>query len=171
MSDSTLMRYFKFDEADLDANRNGRLSPKQAARLKGERGSFKSKARIIGGVIGLASLAGLAALYLSGVLNDSGILLYITPLFFLFPLGVAGFLLFGRFANRDYSVKQVEGPIQLAMNRTYNKDGTTNQHYALRVGGQSFVAEPDLSKVMTDGERYRVYYADDWSEILSAERA
>ena len=55
------------------------------------------------------------------------------------------------------------------MTQTYNKDGTTNQHYRLQVGDQSFVTDPELSKIMTDGEAYRVYYADDWSEILSAE--
>lgn len=170
MSDARLMQYFKFDDADLAANRNGFLSSKQAARLRGERGSFKAKARIIGSVIGLAALAGLGALFLSGVLNGSGILLFVIPLFFVFPLAVAGFLLFGRFADQKAVVKHVEGPIELGLNQTYNRDGTTNQHYSLRVGGHSFVTEPELSRIMADGDTYKVYYADDWSEILSAER-
>jgi hypothetical protein len=67
-------------------------------------------------------------------------------------------------------VRQVEGPAELSVNQTYNRDGTTNQHYSLRVGGRSFVTDPELSKIMSDGDRYRIYYADDWSEILSAER-
>jgi len=33
MSDPQLMSYFKFDEADLQANRNGQLTEKQKGRL------------------------------------------------------------------------------------------------------------------------------------------
>ena len=33
MSDSQLMSYFKFDAADLQANRNGQLTEKQKGRL------------------------------------------------------------------------------------------------------------------------------------------
>jgi hypothetical protein len=173
LSDDRLMKYFNFDEDDLSDNRRGVQSKKQVGRLRGERGSFKTKARIVGSVIGLASLVLLGIVMGivlgSGVLNDSGILIFVIPLLFLMPLGVAGFLIFGKFADGNYSVKQVEGPIELGMTQTYNQDGTTNHHYRLQVGDQSFVAEPELSKIMTDGDSYRIYYADDWSEILSAE--
>jgi hypothetical protein len=169
MEDHKLKEYFKFDDADLNANRHGVLSQKQMGRLKGERRSFKSKARIVGWIIGLGALILLGILFGSGVLNGSGILIIAIPLLFLMPLGVAGFLIFGRFADQNYSVKKAEGPIQLGMTQTYNQDGTTNQHYRLQIGDQSFIAEPDLSKIMTDGDIYRVYYADDWSEVLSVE--
>ena len=34
MSDPQLMSYFKFDEADLQANRNGQFTDKQKARIR-----------------------------------------------------------------------------------------------------------------------------------------
>lgn len=171
MGDARLMKYFKFEDADLIANRSGVLSQKQMGRLRSERTSFKSKARAIGWVIGLGSVLLLAGIFASGVLNGSGIVMIVIPLLFLMPLGVAGFLIFGRFADRNYSVRKVEGPVELGMTQTYNKDGTTNQHYRLRIGGQSFIADPELSHVMNDGATYRIYYADDWDEVLSAEPA
>jgi hypothetical protein len=169
MSDDRLMKYFKFDQADLSENRKGLLSQKQTARLKGERGSFKTKARIVGSIIGLGSLTVLCVIFWSGALNESGILIFIIPLLFLMPLGVAGFLIFGKFADGNYSVKKVEGPIELTMTQTYNQDGTTNHHYRLQIGDQSFVTDPELSKIMVNGDTYRIYYSEDWSEILSAE--
>ena len=170
MSDASLMKYFKFDAADLDANRSGVLSRNQQLRLKGERSSFKTKARIVGIIIGVGSLVLLVGILAAGILNGSGVLLFVIPLLFVMPLGLAGFLIFGKFGDGNYSVKKVEGSIELGVTQTYNKDGTTNQHYRLRIGDQSFVVDPDLSSVMKDGDSYRVYYADDWSEILSAER-
>ena len=169
MADARLMKYFKFDEAELAANRSGVLSQKQMARLKGERSSFKTKARVIGGIIALVSMIILGGILWTGVLTGTGPLEFIVPLFFLFPLAVAAFLLFGRFADRTYTVKKVEGSMQLGVTQTYNQDGTTNQHYRLNIGDHSFIADPDLSKIMTDGDSYRVYYADDWDEILSLE--
>jgi hypothetical protein len=169
MTDASLMKYFKFDEADLAANRSGVVSQKQIARLKGERSSFKTKARIVGGIIALGSMIILGGILWAGSLSGSGVLRVIIPLMFVFPFAVAGFLIFGKFADQNYAVKKVEGPIELGMTQTYNQDGTTNQHYRLRIGDQSFIAEAALSKIMTDGDAYRVYYADDWAEILSAE--
>lgn len=169
MSDDRLMKYFKFDEADLSENRKGVLSQKQIGRLKGERSSFKTKTRIVGSIIGLGSLVVLGIIFWSGVLNDSGILIFVIPILFLMPLGVASFLIFGKFADGNYSVKKVEGPIELTMKQTYNQDGTTNHHYRLQIGEQSFVTDPELSKIMVDGDTYRIYYLDDWSEIISAE--
>jgi hypothetical protein len=170
MRDDRLMKYFKFDESDLDENRKGVLSQNQIRRLKGERGSFKTKARIVGSIIGLGSLVVLGAIFWSGILNDSGILVFVIPLLFLMPLGVASFLMFGKFADGNFSVKKVEGQIELGMTQTYNQDGTTNHHYRLQIGDQSFVTDPELSKIMVDGDTYRIYYSDDWSEILSAEQ-
>ncbi len=52
MSDQALHERFKFDEADLNANRNGRLSDKQKQRLVKENKSSK----ISGAVAGLVFL-------------------------------------------------------------------------------------------------------------------
>ncbi len=170
MGDVRLMNYFKFDEADLSANRNGLLSEKQKGRLRSERVSFKARARLLGIIIGVGALALLGGILWQGVLNGSPVLLVVIPLLFIFPLGGSAFLIFGKFGEGNFAVRQVEGPIEVAMAETYNRDGTANKHYRLRIGGRSFVVDQDISRVMRDGDQYKVYYADDWSEILSAER-
>jgi len=51
MSDPQLMSYFKFDDADLQANRNGQLTEKQKGRLVKENRRDKTWSVIGGGFL------------------------------------------------------------------------------------------------------------------------
>ncbi len=70
MEDPKLMSYFKFDEADLQANRNGQFTEKQKARLSTEDKSSR-KWSLIGG-LGLLFIAAIGvAAAVAGWIGDS----------------------------------------------------------------------------------------------------
>ncbi len=169
MTDTELMRYFDFDNADLEANRNGQLSEKQRARLQGERRRFTNSARVLGVIIGAGSLAILGLIVALGLLDQSLFLEIVIPLMCIAPLGFAAYLMSGKYEIAPFAVKRLEGPVHLRPSAKASPLGTGARRYALTVDGHSFTVKPELQRVIRDGERYRVYYASDWDDILSLE--
>jgi hypothetical protein len=164
MNHPQLEKYLKFDDSDLAANRNGRLSPGQQKRLGGERSSFRLKARVVGMVIFLGVV--LLVAFLEALPEPMPLWVLV---FFLVPLGFAAFLLFGNFANQNYTISQVTGPIANASSKTYNSSGTENYHYKIAVGDRTFPVDRELLDILPEGAVYTVYYAGDWDEIISME--
>ncbi len=169
MTETELMHYFNFDNVDLEANRNGQLSEKQRVRLQGERRAFTNSARLVGIIIGVGSLAMLGIIVALGLLDHSLFLEIVIPLMCIAPLGFAAYLMSGRYEIAPFAVKRLEGPVHLRPSAKASPLGTGARRYALTVDGHSFTVDPELQKVMRDGERYRVYYASDWDDILSLE--
>ncbi len=169
MSVTELMHYFNFDNADLEANRNGQLSQKQRDRLQGERRTFKNSARVVGVIVGLGSLVLLGIIIALGMLDHSPFLEIVIPLLFIAPLGFAAYLISGRYEIAPFAVKRLEGPVHLRPSAKASPIGTGSRRYALLVDGHAFTVDPELQKLIRDGERYRVYYASDWDDILSLE--
>lgn len=170
MANAQLMHYFDFNETDLEANRNGVLSEKQSARLERERNQFKASARVVGIIIGIGSLLLLAIIIALGLLDHSQFLEIVIPLLFVAPLGFAAFLISGRFNVAPFTVRRLEGPVHLGTSLQPARRSARRGRFALQVDGHAFTVDPELSKVIRDGDRYRVYYASDWEDILSIEQ-
>jgi hypothetical protein len=169
MTETELMHYFDFDNADLQANRNGQLSDRQRVKLEGERRSFRNAARVSGLVIAAGSLVLLAVIIGLGMIDRSPFLEIVIPLLFVAPIGFAAYLIAGRYQGAPFAVKRLEGPVHLRPSATGSRIGTGARRYALLVDEHTFSVSPELQRVIRDGERYRVYYASDWEDILSME--
>ncbi len=189
MSDPQLMNLLKFDESELQVNRNGHISKKQKARLQ----KMESDAKKVS-LLGCAgnffvALIGLgAATFMMMPEGGSGLKLSFGNICFgsifgiLWPLlwGTAGYLGLRRiFAKVAATVKKAEGTIAIekTIRSHYNSDSHTTTHqsvYELRVGGHTFIVNPVLSNYTKRGDVYAVYFADfnhkeKSKEILSVE--
>ena len=175
MQDPRLMAYFKFDEADLQANQSGRFTEKQKVRLAAEDKSSR-KWSLIGG-IGLMLIAaiGLAGAVF-GWINDSdwgfriGFGLGFGCIWPLIWGGIGWALLSSSFAKHEYKLARVQGRVNIVRRESYSSSShTTSVYHELHIGGQEFSVDDDLADVMMQGDEYILYYIQDSSEIMSAE--
>ena len=181
MSDQQLMDYFKFDEADVFANRSGQFSEKQKARLSGERKSDKTK-RLIGGIFLLLITGFLVYVFTSFYLQSKDTSSREQAILF----GVVLVLIFGGFAAsnliRAFSKFQVkllkaEGPVNILKVERESTSGTSGHThtthyfaYEMHIGGKSFDVQAGLADIMMQGDLYDLYYSEgSENEILSAE--
>lgn len=186
MGDQQLMKHFDFDESELQANRNGRLSEKQKARLQKQEtrkkrgslalGAFYLFIAILGPVIAVDT-------YFPVGSEEPGMVISFAILFGLvWPLiwGAIGSIIVRRALEKmEVKVKKTEGPINIvkAIREEYNPSTEMHSEYSvyeLRVGKRVFDGESEITDVMMQGDVYAVYYADiniESSEdpILSAE--
>jgi hypothetical protein len=180
MDDQKLKDYFKFNEADLQANRSGAFSPAQKQRLSGRQGQAIRQKQI---AVAIALPLALIMLGLMGYLIFRSSVLGLktdpTYSFFLglcgFPLLLAAIYIFRlSFLRQKYLLKKAEGPINIIKEQRRSSDGHHYTHYELHVGGKTFRAASELGDVMLQGDTYAVYYAEgevsQFPEIVSAER-
>ncbi len=192
MIDQRLKDYFKFDEADLQANRIGQITDKQKARLVKENTSSQV-GRVIGGIflllIGLVGLA-LAAgtIWAAGFPSFAQDGLGVWVLFILWEIGwlifALGFFIWGSrvlkrgFQGFSVTLQRVMGPINIIkVERTSthtDSDGFSHTShyfvYELHIDGQSFDVESNLADITMQGDTYAVYYTEgSENDILSAE--
>lgn len=186
MSDPRLMKLLNFDEAELQANRNGRISEKQKARLAQAEKSQKGCALAGGVLLFVVALAGvgIALAFVPAIINeDRAAAITVGAAFGCFwPLLWGGIGLRSArhaFAKMEVKVKKAEGPINVVkvIRQEYNTSTKTHSEYSvheLHVGRRIFEVDADLADVMMQGDVYAVHYADiniEDSEdpILSAE--
>ena len=186
MTDQQLMNFLDFDESELQANRNNRLSEKQKTRLIKEECGQKGCSTILGVFLLIIAFIGVAIAYVAvteaGRENLTEGLIFGAGFGCLWPLvwgsiGIAS--LFRTFAKMEVQVKKAEGPINIvkAIRQSYNS--TTHTHsdysvYELHIGGHAFDVKAGLPGFMMQGDVYAVYYAqfnlkDKKREIISAE--
>jgi hypothetical protein len=175
MSDLTLEKHFHFNEGDLNANRNGRLSDRQLKRLGVQAASHKKSALGFGIVLlGIASIGVIAGVV--GLLNMKGMVERIAAgaLFGLLWPYIWGGLGIGMIKSAikqpNFELQTAQGPINIVKDESYD---STNQTYSvfheLHIGGCQFDVEGDLADLMMQGDEYAVYYLKDREEIVSAE--
>jgi hypothetical protein len=181
MSDQPLMDYFKFDEADLFANRSGQFSEKQKARLTGEGKSDKTK-RLVGGIFLLVITAFIVYFFTEFYLQSTDNSSRIQAILF----GVVMVLIFGGFglsnllrAFATFHVKlvKVEGPVNiLKVERESTSGSSGHTHtthyfaYEMHIGGKSFDVQAGLADIMMQADIYDLYYSEgSENDILSAE--
>lgn len=174
MAEPQLMSYFKFDEADLAANRAGRFSATQQERLR-----HQDKLRRGGGlgggfvalVVALASLIFAVMFLVNNRDPESGLEMGIA-------FGVVVPLIFGFFGIRNLwkalgprqtRVAMVRGTANIVVKNGTSADGVRFSVAELRIGGRKFVQTAGLANAMLDGKEYVVYYVPDADVILSAE--
>ena len=189
MSDPLLMKLLDFDESELQANQNGRISERQMMRLHEMEASAK-KMSLLGCagnfLVALIGVGGAGAYLYSMMKNlpklDLGTIIFSVIFGILWPLlwGAAGLSGLRRvFAKVEPALKKAEGSIAIekTVRSSYNSDShvTTHQNvYELRVGGRTFIVSPVLQNYMKRGDVYAVYFADfnhkeRSKEILSVE--
>ncbi|MGA7193471.1 MAG: hypothetical protein WBW94_07545 [Anaerolineales bacterium] len=183
MSDPQLMNYFNFNEADLQANRNGQLTEKQKGRLVKEDKRDRTGSIIGGGFLILIALIGVVIAIAAGAADpDWGFRIGFGLGFgCIWPLawgGVGYFILSRAFAKFQVQLKRAEGPVNIInAERTSthtDSDGFSHtSHYfvhELHVGGKSFDVEATLADVMMQGDTYALYFTEgSENDILSAE--
>lgn len=168
MSSQPLQAYFKFDDEDLAANRAGRLSEAQAARLRREAVSGMgctsffllgiAAALLIGGLIllgdGALSLRGPALAGLAGWLIGM-----------LVPAGL-GLSSLRAALSPDLRLRRASGPVEFR-NPPASGRSRRARHF-LSLAGQTFELSGDLSQHMPPGQVFAVYYTGDRT-IVSVE--
>lgn len=181
MTEQALMSYFKFTDADLQANRRGHFSDAQKQSLVQEDRSdrkwevFGGGCLIMIGLIGLAAAIGVVIIF-----TDPGARIGLGIMFgVIWPLiwGVIGVrTLLQAFArSRPIRLQKVQGPVGFAkVERTSvtTSDGFVHHHERiveeLHVGGKSFDVGEDLTNIMKPGDTYAVYYTEE-ADIYSVE--
>ncbi len=167
MSEAQLKGYLSFDDADLAANRAGKLSAKQAKKineLEAWTNNFIRWVFVISLIVGLG-FAYLAVTISPGWWVGAGILLVL-----------AAWMLKGMFNKVDDSVQKAEGRVEFVKVERLSGSPTDAQHtrhtvssYEMRVGGDTFSnANPALTEYM-QGDVFAVYYTKATRKILSVE--
>ena len=183
MSDPQLMSYFKFDEADLQANRNGQFTDKQKARLVKEDKRDRTGSIIGGGFLILIALIGLVIAIAAGIADpDWGFRIGFGLGFgCIWPLvwGGIGYLILSRaFAKFQVQLERAEGPVNIikAERTSTHTDSDGFSHtshyfvYELHIGGKSFDVTGDLANIIMQGDAYALYFTEgSENDILSAE--
>ena len=160
MQDQKLMNYFKFDESDLQANRNGQVTEKQKAHMIKDSKS--------GGIFGnpfallflFIGLIGFVIAVVAGISVPDWTFRITFGLGFgcIWPLAWGGIgirsLLNTSSSTRQFTVAKVQGVIGTNSRQIY--DGS--MEHTLLVGGKRFTAEPGLAEAMTLGAQYIIYY-------------
>jgi hypothetical protein len=155
MTANELMRYFDFDESDLNANRNGNLSSNQNERLSRKDKSSRKAFLIIGVVLALLTSLSIIILWLVDRLAFVGwySLIWVIPCGFLAFLFIRAGLRYTAFI-----LKKAEGEIEITKGGSYNDPAGI--YYELKVGGKVFGISESLADRMKkeNGKAYVVYY-------------
>lgn len=155
MTNEELKEYFDFDEADLNMNRDGSLSPKQNGGLLQKDKSSRKLFLIIGLVS--ATLAILPALILWAT-DKLKLLGWYSLLWILLCGLLAFFLIRAGVKTNTYILKKVEGEINITKGGSYNDPAGI--YYELHIGDKQFGIGEELASRMKkeNGEIYTVYY-------------
>lgn len=175
MVDPQLMSYFQFDQADLDANRNGQFTDKQKTRIFTEDKSSRTWSRVGGFFLIFIGLIGLVAAIFA-IANDSDLGFQIGfGLGFgcIWPLvwgGIGYFLVKNSFSKHEFKLAKVQGLVNIVRRESYSSEShTTTIYHELHIGGQEFSVQGTAADVLMQGDEYILYYISGSSEILSGE--
>ena len=176
MQDQKLKDYFKFDEADLDANRKGSFSDAQKKKISADQSnSFHSDVWIAGcaSPLAIGLLGWMVYLIIQGHINSSngGVVV---------NLGIWGFIVLivallairAMFVRHQFRLAKVQGPINIVREVVHGEHGHTSVYHELHIGGKEFEVDEGLADVMLQGDEYIIYYDmdnNDIGNILSAE--
>lgn len=156
---------FAFNEIDLEANRAGKLTPRQMHQLNKARAqavtlwAFPTIIAVIGMLIWLVISP-----------TSLGALERLIP-FAIGALVIAGAYFYGGLNSqrleadmRDPQISTVEGPVELIVGGT--QYGVT---YMMKVGGKPFQLKKDTFFALKNGDPYRVYYTARSKQLLGVE--
>lgn len=184
MSNQRLMSLLQFNETELNANRQERLSNSQKERLQIKESGVKAGSLFLGVIFMLSALVGVG-LGVYSLMVDYGLVFRIIMLaafgcFWTLLWGAAGVMTLSRaFSKMEVKVKKAEGPVNIVkvVRREYNSSTETYSNYSVHemlIDGRTFEVRSTLPEVIQQGDVYAVFYADfnlkdKKKEILSAE--
>lgn len=161
---SVLMSALDFNEADLEANRRGALSPGQVARLRATR-QRQSAAGLLLFVI--LVIAATLFMYL-GQASGKAVLGWAGALLILLNAVIVGVIARGYMRVggdlRPGSVAVLAGEVERVLRR-----GRQADNYLIRIDGASLVVSKDVFLGFRHEASYRVYRAAHSGALLSAE--
>ena len=164
MSDTELMKTFKFDEADQAANLAGRITKKQKARFIAEDKSRKKRGRVVGML--LLVIAALGPLFMAyawikyaGFISMTIVDLS-TGAIWMLVWGIPGVYVLSRlFARPEFKIAKAEGHARIIDVQSSYANNRVGVHQELQIGGKRFMAAKGLAGVVPENE-YIVYYLD-----------
>lgn len=164
MNDQALPTYFEFDQADLEANRNGILSEKEKQKL-GRQRKYDQQYGLKVGYLLLAVALILLLIYIIFFMAFGGGGIGLG--FVLLVCAAIGYLELHHAytAKIDTSkdlIKRVEGPIRIT-----GEQGRHAMAYTLYIGKKEFEVDEELTGYVNQGDIYAIYF--DGSKILSTE--
>jgi len=190
MDDQALKEYFKFDDADLAANRNGTLTEKQKQKLIQEKKSDKSFG--IGcGIAGALLFLGIASIFpivyipmglhslqegdMGGAIGSfiaAGVWALIWG-----GIGIGSAVWGLKSGSKDNSkviLKTAVGPINLVGVEHTGEHGHTYIEHELHIGKEEFDVDEDVAGFMMQGDPYAFYFIENadgtGKNVMSAER-
>ncbi len=165
-----LQKYFDFDEADLSANRLGKLSDKQKVRAENNARSAKNLFLVIGIVLFAIAVFPSVLLYLIKAQSTFLIIWSVIWIPIWTFIGVRT-IRAGKPKRADFVVKYVLGEVNIVKTENYNSASKRYEtDHELHIGGVTFNVNSDLADVMMQGQPFAVYYLEGTKTILSAER-
>lgn len=191
MFDLELQKYFEFTEADLAANRTGKLSKKQEEAIRASDASFTRstvKFSVFTILFGMAISAAIIFLGMPGEISLDGLKYRFAQDAegLMTAVGIPGILVLifvgGAFflarTKVDHSVQKAEGKVNFVKVEKRKADvladGSTKYHdveeYELRVGRKAFEnVDEEILNLINEGDTYAFYYSKDAEQILSCE--
>ncbi|SRR5258708_7758512 len=180
MQDQKLMDYFKFDEADLQANRRGQLSERQQKYLVREESWTRTWRMVGGGLLILIALIGVGAASVKIVDIDLGIRIGFGLIWTLVWGGIGVLVMRRAFSKFQVKLLKAQGSIDIfkkdLFSTSTDADGVKHTHqttvHQILIGNLSFDITGNLEDIMLQGGNYAVYYTEGSSkekEIVSAE--
>lgn len=170
MNDRRLKTYFNFEEADLLANRNGRLSEKQKKRLMADARLEQKSARESAMIVFTVGAAGMATglLIVVNAPTLAGQIIVGLLLCVVWP-GVWGWKAWTVMRSSDPAgedqIRAARGRVDVVK----YEDANGSVDYVLRVDGIEFDLVNKPSGVIADGEECILYFLEKTEEILSVE--
>ncbi|PWH15739.1 MAG: hypothetical protein DDG60_05310 [Anaerolineae bacterium] len=168
-----LMQLFEFTQEDLAYNRQGRLSPRQTARLTSKRRGFKLILLVLGLTLACGGGGALAVLGILSVSQST-----VTGLGMLVGAGIfallgAPFIFLGIKPMSPVKIAVAQGPIRLArVQRTRRVNNSTSTYVAteLHLADKIFTVPDESFSALEEGAAYAVYYWDGLTDIFSLEK-
>ena len=181
MTDAALQTYFKFDEAELLENQNGRLSENQKKRLARNDQSAARSRRFTGIAliciaVGALIYVVLSALIWGGEFFEQLFQLLIfggSVFFFALLAGSLGLYLLktSSVKNKKYKLRKLQGLISYTRHTNKRTGNQVIGYWIIHVGTAWFYVSEEVPKILIAGQEYNVYtYASQGStHNLSAE--
>lgn len=175
--DTTLSSALKFDQHDLNANREGRLTARQRNHVYVWQRPLLLALTVITVVIGVISAIAIIAVLLGVEISEVAVLLALGGEIVTVGLAFLIWSLRQRFRAmlQKPLVERVSGPVTIYVLRERQVESVSGGHkarpgYYIRIDALEFAIRDEAIAAFEDGAPYTVYYVSNPFRLLSAEK-